>query len=62
MATLPSNIDHKVPVIGFLAHMDTSPDMSGTNVNPKIVNDYDGRDILLNEASGLTCRKRSIER
>jgi tripeptide aminopeptidase len=56
IATLPSNIDHKVPVIGFLAHMDTSPDMSGTNVNPKIVYDYDGGDILLNEASGLTLK------
>ena len=53
MATLPSNIDHKVPVIGFLAHMDTSPDMSGTNVNPRVIKDYDGGDILLNESSGL---------
>jgi tripeptide aminopeptidase len=56
MATLPSNIDFKVPVIGFLAHMDTSPDMSGTNVNPQVVNNYDGGDILLNKSSGLTLR------
>lgn len=56
MATLPSNVDQKVPVIGFLAHMDTSPDMSGTNVNPRIVNNYDGGDILLNETSGLTLK------
>lgn len=54
MATLASNVDHKTPVIGFLAHMDTSPDMSGTNVNPQIVNNYDGKDILLNKSSGLT--------
>ena len=54
MATLSSNVDLKIPVIGFLAHMDTSPDMSGTNVNPQIVNNYDGEDILLNKSSGLT--------
>lgn len=56
MATLPSNVDYKVPVIGFLAHMDTSPDMSGTNVNPQVVNNYNGEDILLNKSSGLTLK------
>jgi tripeptide aminopeptidase len=56
MATLPSNIEAKVPVIGFLAHMDTSPDMSGKNVNPQIVNNYNGEDILLNQSSGLTLK------
>lgn len=56
MATLPSNVDFKVPVIGFLAHMDTSPDMSGTNVNPQVVNNYDGGDILLNKSTGLTLK------
>lgn len=49
MATLPSNIDKKVPTIGFIAHMDTSPDMSGKDVKPKIVENYDGGDIVLNE-------------
>lgn len=49
MATLPSNLDKKVPVIGFIAHMDTSPDMSGTNVNPQFVENYDGGDIILNK-------------
>lgn len=49
MATLPSNMDKEVPVIGFIAHMDTSPDMSGTNVNPKFVENYDGGDIILNK-------------
>lgn len=49
MATLPANTKKTVPVIGFIAHFDTSPDMSGTNVNPRIVKDYDGKDIVLNE-------------
>lgn len=49
MATLPANIDHEVPVIGFISHMDTSPDMSGKNIKPRIVSNYDGNDILLNE-------------
>lgn len=47
-ATLPANTDRKVPTIGFIAHMDTSPDMSGKNVNPRIVKNYDGKDIVLN--------------
>ena len=46
-ATLPSNLDHEVPVVGFIAHMDTSPDMSGENVKPRIVEKYDGKDIPL---------------
>lgn len=46
-ATLPANIDKKVPTIGFIAHLDTSPDMSGKNVNPRIVEKYDGKDIVL---------------
>jgi len=49
MATLPSNIEKKVPVIGFISHMDTSPDMSGKNVNPQIIKNYDGGDIELNK-------------
>lgn len=49
MATLPSNMDKKVSSIGFIAHMDTSPDMSGTNVNPQFVENYDGGDIVLNK-------------
>lgn len=52
-ATLPSNIDHKVPTIGFIAHMDTSPDMSGRHVNPRIVKNYDGKAITLNEKEGV---------
>jgi tripeptide aminopeptidase len=56
MATLPSNVEAIVPVIGFLAHMDTSPDMSGTNVNPQVVNNYNGEDVLLNKSAGLTLK------
>ncbi len=48
MATLPANTDKKVPVVGFIAHLDTSPDMSGRHVNPRIVKNYDGGTIVLN--------------
>lgn len=48
MATLPSNTDKDCPVIGFIAHMDTSPDMSGADVTPQIIRNYDGGDIILN--------------
>ncbi|KNF07935.1 peptidase T [Gottschalkia purinilytica] len=53
MATIPSNIDKDVPAIGFIAHMDTSPDMSGANVNPQIVKNYDGKDIILNKENNI---------
>ena len=53
IATLPSNVDHKVPTIGFIAHIDTSPDYSGTNVNPQIHKDYDGKDIVLNQEKNI---------
>lgn len=49
MATLPSNIDKKIPVIGFISHVDTSPDMSGENVNPLVWENYDGGDITINK-------------
>ena len=48
-ATLPSNTDKKVPTIGFIAHMDTSPDASGKNVKPCIIKNYNGGDIVLSE-------------
>jgi tripeptide aminopeptidase len=48
MATLPSNSDKDVPTIGFLAHVDTATDFTGTNVNPQIIENYDGNDIALN--------------
>ena len=53
-ATLPGNTDKKAPTIGFISHMDTSPDASGANIKPRIVKSYDGGDILLNEKSGMT--------
>lgn len=53
MATLPSNVDHRVPVIGFISHIDTSPDYSGTNVKPQIHKNYDGGDIVLNSEDNI---------
>lgn len=50
MATLPSNTEKEVPTIGFLAHIDTATDFTGKNVNPQVVDDYDGGDIILNKA------------
>lgn len=52
-ATLPANTEKEVPTIGFIAHMDTSPDCSGANVNPRIVKNYDGGDILLDAEAGI---------
>ena len=52
-ATLPANTDKQVPTIGFIAHMDTSPDMSGANVTPRIVYKYDGSDIVLCEEENI---------
>ncbi len=49
MATLPANTDKKIPAIGFIAHMDTSPDMSGKDVKPRFIEKYDGTDIMLNK-------------
>ncbi|SBV90785.1 peptidase T [uncultured Dysgonomonas sp.] len=53
MATLPANTDKKVPTIGFIAHLDTSPDLSGKDVNPRIVKNYDGNDIVLNKDTNV---------
>ena len=53
MATLPSNVSHEVPVIGFISHFDTSPDFSGTNVTPQIIEDYNGEDIILNKEKDI---------
>ncbi len=54
MATLPGNTDHEVPTVGFIAHLDTSPDMSGRHVSPRIVESYDGGDVVLNAEKGIT--------
>jgi len=53
MATLPSNVEHNVPTIGFISHFDTTPDFTGANVKPQIIESYDGRDIVLNEAENI---------
>ncbi|UPM54300.1 peptidase T [Gottfriedia acidiceleris] len=50
MATLPANSDKYIPTIGFLAHLDTATDFTGKNVNPQLVENYDGNDIVLNES------------
>lgn len=53
MATLPSNLDYEVPTIGFISHIDTSPDFTGKNVNPQIIENYDGKDIILNKEKNI---------
>jgi tripeptide aminopeptidase len=52
-AVLPANIDKKAPVIGFMAHLDTSPDVSGENVHPRIIDSYDGATITLNKEKNI---------
>jgi tripeptide aminopeptidase len=54
MATIPSNVDREVPTVGFIAHVDTSPDMPGINVNPQIIENYDGTVIQLNDQVKLS--------
>ena len=53
MATLPSNVSHNVPIIGFVSHMDTSPDFTGKNVQPQITENYQGNDIILNKEKNI---------
>ena len=53
MATLPTTVDKPLPTIGFIAHYDTTPDFSGTNVNPQIIENYNGKDIVLNEEADI---------
>lgn len=52
-ATLPANTDKAVPTIGFISHMDTSPDCSGADIHPRIVKAYDGKDIVLDAEAGI---------
>ena len=53
MATLPSNIDYEVPTIGFVSHIDTTPDFTGANIKPQIHHNYDGKDILLHKEENI---------
>lgn len=59
-ATLPANTEKSVPVVGFIAHMDTSPDYSGKDVRPRIVENYDGSDIVLSEKDGIVTTTRQF--
>ncbi|MGB5699344.1 peptidase T [Muriicola sp.] len=61
MATLPANIQKEVPTIGFISHYDTSPDFSGTNVRPRIIENYDGKDILLNKDTNILLSPQYFE-
>ncbi|MBQ2908022.1 MAG: peptidase T, partial [Bacteroidales bacterium] len=56
MATIPSNIDNEVPAIGFIAHVDTSPDASGKDVKPQIIENYQGGDIMLNAEKDIVLK------
>ncbi len=53
MGTLESNLNYQVPTIGFISHFDTTPDFTGKNVNPQIIKDYDGGDIILNKSKNI---------
>jgi len=53
MATIPSNVNHEVPTIGFISHFDTSPDFTAANVKPQIIDNYDGQDIVLNTEENI---------
>ncbi len=60
MATLPSTTDKAIPTIGFLAHIDTATDFTGIGVNPQVVDDYNGEDILLNVAQQIILSPRDF--
>lgn len=60
MGTLPKNTDKKIPTIGFIAHMDTAPSFNGTDVKPRIVENYDGKDIILNKDLDIIMRVKDF--
>ena len=59
-ATIPATSDKKVPVLGFLSHMDTSPAMSGANIKPRMIKNYDGGTIVLNEKENISMDAEKI--
>ncbi|RRJ92962.1 peptidase T [Flavobacterium macacae] len=61
MATLPSNVDHEVPTIGFVSHFDTTPDFTGANIKPQIIKNYDGGDIILNKEQNIVLSPKYFE-
>jgi len=61
MATLPSNVEHEVPTIGFVSHFDTTPDFTGKDVKPQIIENYDGKDIVLNKEQNIVLSPNYFE-
>ena len=61
MATLPSNVSHEIPTIGFISHFDTTPDYTGANVKPQIIDNYDGGDIVLNKDENIVLSPNYFE-
>jgi len=61
MATLPSNVNHEVPTIGFISHFDTSPDFTAANVKPQIIENYNGKDIILNTKKNIVLSPNYFE-
>ncbi|HEA29595.1 MAG TPA: peptidase T [Leeuwenhoekiella sp.] len=61
MASLPTNVTHPVPAIGFIAHYDTTPDFTGTQVKPQRIDDYNGKDIILNAEKNIVLRPSEFE-
>ncbi|MGG7035090.1 MAG: peptidase T [Flavobacterium sp.] len=61
MATLPSNVEHAVPTIGFISHFDTTPDFTGANIKPQVVSNYDGNDIILNASQNIVLSPKYFE-
>ncbi len=60
MAEIPANTDKNIPTVGFIAHLDTSPEVTGKNVQPQVFADYDGGDLMLNQAINLTLKVRDF--
>lgn len=60
MATLPANTNKEVPTIGFLAHLDTATDFTGKNVHPQVINNYNGKDILLNKEENIVLSPKDL--
>ena len=60
MAGIPSNMEKEVPAIGFIAHVDTSPDASGKDIRPQIVENYDGSDIVLDAKRSIALRVKKF--
>lgn len=61
MATLPSNVTHETPSIGFISHFDTSPDFTGKGVKPQIIENYDGKDIVLNKEQNIVLSPKEFD-